>query len=129
MDTPVLDTLIAPPPPPAPSPVTAGNGLAVAALVLGIGGLLFGLPMFLFPIAGTLGVLGVIFGAIGRSRSKKGAPYGGLALAGLITGILALVLSLIGFFVTAAAIVEVTDTLQACESYNGADYFDCLSNQ
>jgi hypothetical protein len=85
-----------PPPPAAPSPprldaehrppvvftqgpsAHSSNGQATAALVLGIVGML--VPL--------LGVLAIIFGAIGMSRANQGAPGKGLAIAGLVLGIL-----------------------------------------
>lgn len=92
-----------PPPPPPPGysdhshePVEKKNGLGIASLVLGIisiigiitvvGGILFGL-------------IGAILGFIARGRVKRGeADNGGVALAGVIT-------SLIGLLVSIALIV------------------------
>jgi hypothetical protein len=61
-------------PPPARS-----NGLAIAALVCGLVGLL----IFWF----ILGPLAVIFGGVGLSRAKRGAPGRGMAIAGIALGI------------------------------------------
>lgn len=75
-----------------------GNGLAVASLVLGILGIvllpiLFWVP-FLFWI---LGILSIIFGAVGvRKPSKKGMAKAGLIL-GIITIVLQVVIIIIGF--------------------------------
>jgi hypothetical protein len=52
--------------------------MATASLVLGILGLFI-------PI---LGVLALIFGSIGISKANQGAPGKGLAVAGLVLGIL-----------------------------------------
>lgn len=63
------------------------NGFGIAALVLGVASLLclFGL---LVPA-----VLAIVFGVLGRRRAARGeASNGGLALAGIITGTIALVL-------------------------------------
>jgi uncharacterized protein DUF4190 len=77
-----------------------GNGLAVAGMVCGIVGLL---------IAGIiLGPLAIIFGGIGLSRANKGAPHRGQAIAGLVLGILDVVLIVI---------------LIAAASHNGGSYF------
>jgi uncharacterized Tic20 family protein len=71
-----------------PGPATRqGNGLAIAALVCGIIGLL------LFGI--VLGPLAIIFGGIGLSRANKGAPHRGMAVAGLVLGIIDVVLLVI----------------------------------
>jgi hypothetical protein len=73
--------------------VTPKNGLGVAALVLGI----LSLPAAFTVIFGVLfGVLAIIFGVLGRGRAKKGqANNGGMATAGLVLGILGVVLSLV----------------------------------
>jgi hypothetical protein len=65
------------------------NGLGIAALVLGIASLLclFGL---LVPA-----VLAIVFGVIGRRRAARHeATNGGVALAGIITGTIGLVLGI-----------------------------------
>jgi hypothetical protein len=84
-----------PPPPATPQP-RRGNGLAVAALVLGIVGAVFGLiPLTPFFIAGVCGVLAVVFGIVGM-RKAKGAPHKGMALAGFILGVLVIGLGVWG---------------------------------
>lgn len=70
-------------------PVKTGNGMAVAALVCGLVGLL------LFGV--VLGLLAIIFGAIGLSNANK-SPIGagkGMATAGLILGIVDILFSLV----------------------------------
>lgn len=62
---------------PAQVPIQRPNGIATASLVLGI------LALFL-PI---LGILAVIFGGIGISKANQGASGKGLAIAGLVLGI------------------------------------------
>lgn len=65
--------------PPLPS-----NGMGVASLVLGI---IASAAFCLWPVAIVLGILAVIFGAIGRSKANRGeATNGGQALAGVICG-------------------------------------------
>ncbi|NEC49325.1 DUF4190 domain-containing protein [Actinospica acidiphila] len=65
--------------PPLPS-----NGMGVASLVLGI---IAAAAFCLWPVAIVLGVLAVIFGAIGRGKANRGeATNGGQALAGVICG-------------------------------------------
>ncbi|PZS14037.1 MAG: hypothetical protein DLM57_15315 [Pseudonocardiales bacterium] len=68
-----------------PSP-PAGNGLAVTAMVLGIVGLLV--------LGVILGPLAVVFGLIGLRRANGGASGKGMAIAGVILGIIDTVLSL-----------------------------------
>jgi hypothetical protein len=74
-----------------PTPAPAENGFGVTGLVLGIIGLVFswipGLNLL-------LGVLATIFGALGWTKSRKGrATNGGPALAGMIMGIITIVVA------------------------------------
>ncbi|MGW0189086.1 DUF4190 domain-containing protein [Streptomyces sp. NPDC003362] len=73
----------------APMP---SNGMGTAGLVLGILG---AIVFCLWPLAIVLGVLGVIFGAIGRRKASRGeATNGGQALAGIICGVAGIVLGI-----------------------------------
>ena len=82
--------------------VAVRNGFGTAALVLGI----LSIPGAFTVIGGVLlGILAIIFGAIGRGRASRGqATNGGSALAGIITGAVGLVLAIsfvaigVGFF-------------------------------
>lgn len=74
---------------PAPRP---GNGLAVAAMVLGIIALVMFWAWFL---GGILGILAIIFGILGRSKARQVGVGGGAAMAGLICGIIAVVLAVV----------------------------------
>lgn len=77
------------------------NGLGVAALVLGIVGSVLSITLFFGVICG---VLAIIFGAIGRGKVSSGhATNGGQALAGLILGGVALVLTAVMFIVLIAS--------------------------
>ncbi len=66
-----------------------GNGMAVAALVLGLVSIVL---MCIWYIAIPCGILAVIFGIIGRKNASEGASGRGMATAGLILGIAGLVL-------------------------------------
>lgn len=101
------------PPPAAPpagqqqsaygAPQTANNGLGTAALVLGI----IAVVLFWTIIVGFVcGLLGLIFGIIGRKRAnRREATNGGAALAGAITGGLA-VLATVAIIAVGAAFFE-----------------------
>jgi hypothetical protein len=66
------------------------NGMGTAGLVLGI---LAAIVFCLWPLAVVLGVLGVVFGAIGSRKASRGeATNGGQALAGIICGVAGIVL-------------------------------------
>ncbi|POX38250.1 hypothetical protein C3486_23985 [Streptomyces sp. Ru73] len=105
-----------PPGPPAPmgapAPQAARNGLGVAALVLGVIGVLSGLIPLLFWLAGTLGLLALIFGLVGRGRAKRGeATNKGVALAGVLLGIAAMVVAVIGAVITFTAVKGAVDDI------------------
>lgn len=71
-----------------------GNGLAVAALVLGILGVLVSwIPCVGWVLGLLLAVLAIIFGFVGKGKASQGAPHGGVAIAGLVCGFLALIIS------------------------------------
>ncbi|MFG2141573.1 DUF4190 domain-containing protein [Streptomyces sp. NPDC048650] len=98
------------PGPQAPAPQAARNGLGVTALVLGIIGTLSGIPMFLFWLAGPLGVLSLIFGLVGMSRAKKGqATNKGVAVTGTILGALAIILAIVGVIVSVLVVKGAVD--------------------
>ena len=61
----------------------AGKGLAIAGMVCGI------LSFFCFPA--ILGVLGIIFGGVAKSRGYTG----GMATAGIVTGVIGVALWLL----------------------------------
>ncbi|MDT5236144.1 MAG: hypothetical protein QOF47_2131 [Mycobacterium sp.] len=88
-----------PPPPPqpysgfTPPPTGPRNGLGVTALVLAIIGL-----VFCWTVAGgiILGLCAIIIGFVARGRVKRGdATNGGVAIAGIVLGFLAIIVSLI----------------------------------
>lgn len=90
------------------------NGLGIAALVLGILSLF---SWFLF-IGGLLGLIAVILGFLGRGRAKRGeATNGGMALAGIITGAL-------GVLLTALAVAGIATVL---DRGGFSDLKDCLA--
>ena len=70
------------------------NGLAIAGLVCGLVGLLF------FSV--ILGPLAIIFGGVGLSRAKQGAPHKGMSIAAIVLGIIDLIL----FVILLAAVAD-----------------------
>ena len=85
-----------PPPPPMGAPVQQSNGMAVAALVLGILAIVtFWIPFFNI-VSIIMGIVALILGFLGRGRSKQpGVGGGGMAMTGIILGALAIVLSIL----------------------------------
>ena len=110
-----------PPPPPqpysgfAPPPMGPRNGLGIAALVIAIIGL-----VFCWTVAGgvILGVVAVIIGFVARGRVTRGeASNGGVAIAGIVLGFLAIIVSLVFIPIWIGVFNEV----------GGSSYVDCLS--
>lgn len=85
----------------APQP---SNGMGTTGLVLGIIGVVCSLTFFLWFFGVVLGILGIVFGAIGRGKATRGeATNKGAATAGLVCGIVAtVVLPLLGFLLFAS---------------------------
>jgi len=74
----------------APPPRPARNGLGIAALILGILAILTGF----FLVGALFGIAAIILGFVGRGRAKRGeATNGGMALAGIITGIVGVLIT------------------------------------
>jgi hypothetical protein len=102
-----------PPSPRQPEPLTQQaprNGLGIAAPILGIIGILFGLIPSFFWIAGILGVIGLIFGLVGLNRAQRGeATNGTMALWGIITSAVAMLLSVVGLLIQVGVFADQSD--------------------
>lgn len=74
-----------------------GNGMAVAGFVTGLLALIFAVTILLFVLAYPLGIPGLIFSAIGLRRANADPTRGGkgLAIAGLVLSIIALILAVL----------------------------------
>jgi uncharacterized membrane protein len=106
------------PPPQAPQPapqapaqpaLNPGNGLAVAALTLGIVGLCVGLIPLFFWIAIPCGLLALIFGLSSRRRPVRR----GMAWTGVVCGLLALILGVVGAVIVNKAVEDFSDCVDA----------------
>ncbi|MET7618749.1 DUF4190 domain-containing protein [Streptomyces sp. NPDC005408] len=98
------------------------NGMGITAMVLGI------LSVCLFCLYGivsiVLGVLALIFGILGRKRAQRGeATNAGMALAGIITGSIGIVLGLVVAGLMAWGITEAIK-----DGHNNDDGYDDYSN-
>ena len=86
--------------PPGGYPAATGrrNGIGVAALVIGVVALVLVLLLLFSPLGVLLGLIAVVLGILGLVRANRGeADNRGQAVAGLVTGGLAL---LLGIFFT-----------------------------
>ena len=106
------------PPPPMPygdyPPMVIRNGLGVAALIVGIVALVGS-----FTVVGgvLLGIVAVVLGLVGRARARRGeATNGGVALAGIIVGAIAIIAGL--------AFIQIWVTV--FNQVGAGDYFDCI---
>ncbi len=93
--------------------------MAVASLVLGIIGLVFSINgTFVAFFGALLGILAIIFASI---ELKNNTSRKGMCRAGLITGIIAVVL---GILITAACWACVAGLSNATWNFHGFDGFD-----
>lgn len=85
-------------------PAQPRNGMGTSGLVLGIIGVVCSLTFFLWFFGVILGILAIIFGAVGRGRANRGeANNKGAATAGLVCGIVAtVILPLLGLLLFAS---------------------------
>lgn len=92
--------------------IAKNNGMAIASLVLGIAGI----PFICCCYSGTImGILAVVFGFISRNkiRASGGTEKGdGMALAGIITGFVAVGLSIL------LIVLSLTNVLSSNEFWN-----------
>jgi hypothetical protein len=107
-----------PPPPPyygyPPPPSAPKNGLGIASLILAIVALVSVWSVFA-PV--ILGVIAVVVGFLGHGRVKRGtADNGGVAIAGIVLGGLAIVVGL--------AFIAIWTALW--KDVGGGDYIDCM---
>ena len=90
------------------------NGLGIAALILGIIGVVIGIIPFFFWVAGILGVIGLILGFVGRGRAKRGeATNGTMALWGIITSAVAVVVSIVGLVILLIAVADLDQSVES----------------
>jgi hypothetical protein len=88
------------------------NGLGIAALIVAI--------IALISVVGgvVLGIVAVILGVLGWQRAKRGeATNGGIAIAGIVLGVLSII----------EAIVVIVLSVWAFNEVGGTDYMDCVS--
>ncbi|MEV0987101.1 DUF4190 domain-containing protein [Streptomyces sp. NPDC049949] len=92
----------------APAPSTT-NGLAVAALTLGIAAVVIGIIPFLFWAGGILAVVGIGIGIGALVRASKGAGRKAMAVTGTALAVLGLAASAGGLFLTGYVVTNVAD--------------------
>ncbi|GAA2220900.1 hypothetical protein GCM10010232_01010 [Streptomyces amakusaensis] len=96
----------------APAPRPMRNGLGTAALILGILGVITGPIPLIFWLGGTLGLIALILGLVGRGRVKRGeANNKGVTTIGAILGLLAMIGATIGAVITFKAVDDAVNEL------------------
>lgn len=75
---------------PAPS-----NGAAVAAMVLGIVGVVLCWIPFIDFVAAIVGILAIVFGVVGSGRANRIGTGKGMAIAGIVLGIIAVAITVL----------------------------------
>lgn len=106
---------LSPPPTPQPglqmpAPAKGSNGLATAGFVLGLLGLLASWIPVLNVVGMILGVIGAVLAAVGLAKVKTTGAGKGLAISGLILGVLAVIVAII---INVAFVSAVDDALKA----------------
>ena len=80
----------------APPQARPGNGLGVATLVVGVASLVAAVSFVVFPLGLLGGLVAVILGLIAVSRGPaRGATSSGQAIAGIVCGVLALIVGIV----------------------------------
>lgn len=101
------------------------NGLGTAALAVGILALLSVITVITFPVGTVLGVVAIVLGFLARRRVKRGeATNGGSALAGLVLGVVSLLIGIVLFALIGAAASMFGDEImsyQECVAQAGND--------
>ncbi|MBQ8174500.1 MAG: DUF4190 domain-containing protein [Clostridia bacterium] len=95
-----------------------GKGQSIAGLVLGIVGIVFGVLNGWFSIIGLpVAIVGLIFAVVGGKKLRQNGMPTGMATAGLVLGIIAVVFTAITFFTCGICII--------CAAGSGA-FFESL---
>ena len=124
---------VSPAPPLQTAPVRPRNGLALAALVLGVASLVAAISFVLFPLALIAGLAGLITGIVALARRRHaGATNTGHAIAGVVCSSLALTLAItlsVQFGTWAARNSSVLAQFDNCliQSGNQAQVSQCIA--
>jgi hypothetical protein len=95
----------------APAP-QQGNGLGLAGGICGIVAVVLCWIPFVDYISIVLGALAIIFGAIGiRHANERGGGSKGMAITGVVTGIVALVISVLFLAVVYTAVESISPSI------------------
>lgn len=119
----------------APQPPKGSNGLAIAGFVLGLLGFLGSWIPVINVVGIILGVIGVVLAGVGLSKSRSIGSGRGLAIAGLILGVLAIAIAIFINVVFVGAVVDAVDdavdevTESSVSAPDGSTYSDLGSSR
>lgn len=103
-------------------PQAATNGLALAALLLGLFGIFVGLVPFFFWAGALLALTGTGIGIAAVLKSRRGAPRAALAAVGTALSVLGLGASVGGWFITASVFDRIDRNVADSRSRDIYDY-------
>jgi hypothetical protein len=95
--------------------VRGGNGIATAAMTCGIIALLLAFIPFIVVIGIVLGILAIVFGIRGLRRSRAVGRGRGFAVAGIVTGVLAMLAAIVGVVLSVLLYRTVVDFVEPGE--------------
>ena len=92
---------------------TQTNGIATAGFVCGLVGLIICLIPFGIFLGGVLAILGIVFGFLGRSRSREAnIPGAGMATAGIVLSFVGLLIGVLWLVAIGAFVKDVSNHLE-----------------
>ena len=116
-----------------PAPARPGNGLGVAALVLGVASLVAAVSFTLFPLGLLGGLVAAILGGIAVTRARADGAATPGAVAGIVCGVLALAVGVVfavHFGVFVARNTGVFTTFDSCiaKAGNRSAVVSCITH-
>lgn len=104
--------------------------MAIAALCCGIVGIIVGLVPFMFIASGALAISAILSGAVGIQRAARHeATNRSMAIAGLITGVIAAILAAWGTAIVFGGLNSLGNDLNRVQSDTGARAARLASDQ
>jgi len=118
--------------PAPPEPARPGNGLGMAALVLGVASLVAAVSFTLFPLGLAGGLVAAVLGGIAVTRARTSGAASPEAVAGIMCGVLALAVGAafaVHFGVFVARNTSVFTTFDSCiaKAGNRSAIVSCLT--
>ncbi|MBA3665559.1 MAG: SdpI family protein [Bacteroidetes bacterium] len=109
-----------------PSNPNAGKGMGIAGMILGIVAIIVSFVPCFGWWAVVLAVVGLILSAVSMSQAQKAGASKGMAIAGLICSIIAIIIGSIWIFVIAKGAGMAADQFKEAMEKSGA--MDSLNN-